>query len=92
MGALLSLLTMFGPLRAAKFWVSVVMAVIEFIHIYTGYDLGLDQATVTAIIGGVWALLVWWVSNKHPKLPTLTEDEVRGRTGYSGPIEDRSGG
>lgn len=92
MGALLNLLTMFGPLRALKFWVAVAMAAVAFLRVYAGIDLGLDEATATAVIGGIGALLVWLVPNLKSELPTMTEDEVRGRTGYSGPIEDRSGG
>ncbi len=64
MKALFQLATMFGPLSGAKFWVAVVMAVAQFVQIYTGYDLGLDQQTVTAILSGVTAFLVWLVPNK----------------------------
>lgn len=62
-----SLLGMFGIFRAAKFWVAVVMALAEFIRIQTGVDLGLDEATVQAIMGGITALLVWLVPNAKPK-------------------------
>jgi hypothetical protein len=91
MGALLNLLTMFGPLRALKFWTAAAMALIQFLQIYSGINLGLDQGTVTTVLAGVGALLVWLVPNLKPKLPTLTEADVRNSTGYSGPIEDRSG-
>jgi len=90
MGALLSLLTMFGPLRALKFWVAVAMAAVAFLRVYAGIDLGLDEATATAVIGGIGALLVWLVPNLKPKLPTMTEEEVRATTGYGGPINDHT--
>lgn len=62
------LLAMFGLFRAAKFWVAAVMALVQFIQIYFGFDLGLDEATVTAILGGIGALLVWLVPNfKRPQ-------------------------
>ena len=92
MGNLFNILSMFGPLRAAKLWVAVAMAVVAFVRVYFGIDLGLDEETATAVIGGVGALLVWLVPNAKPKndIPTYTEAEVRARTGYQGPIEDRS--
>lgn len=91
MGKLLNLLTMFGPLASAKFYVAVIMAIAMFVQVYAGIDLGLDEATVTAIVGGVGALLVWLVPNKKPKntIPTYTEAEVRAKTGYQGPIRSR---
>lgn len=89
MGKLLNLLTMFGPLSGAKFWVAIIMAVVQFVQIYFGFDPGLDQATATAIVGGVGALLVWLVPNKRSSIPVLTEAEARARTGYAGPIVDR---
>lgn len=64
---MLSLLSMFGLFRAAKFWVAAAMAAVQFVQIYTGIDLGLDEATVTAILGGLGALLVWLVPNFKPK-------------------------
>lgn len=67
----MSLLAMFGLFRAAKFWVAAIMALGQFLQIYSGVDLGLDEATVTAILGGVGALLVWLVPNLRPKDETL---------------------
>lgn len=90
MHMLLNLLAMFGPLRAAKLWVAVAMAVVAFVRVYFGIDLGLDEETATAVIGGIGALLVWLVPNAKPDIPVLTEAEARARTGYSGPIVDRS--
>lgn len=85
------ILSMFGPLSGAKFWVAVIMAGVQFCQIYFGIDLGLDEATATAIVGGVGALLVWLVPNKRKReIPTLTEAEARAITGYDGPIETRN--
>ena len=54
MHMLLNLLAMFGPLRAAKLWVAVAMAVVAFVRVYFGIDLGLDEETATAVIGGIF--------------------------------------
>lgn len=62
----MTLLAMFGLFRAAKFWVAAVMALVQFMQIYSGIDLGLDQATVTAVLGGAGALLTWLVPNLKP--------------------------
>lgn len=64
MGLAFRLLTTFGPLSGAKFWVAVIMAAAQFVQVYSGYDLGLDQETVTAVLGGITAFLVWLVPNK----------------------------
>jgi hypothetical protein len=61
--SILRLLTMFGPFSAAKFWIAAIMSVVQFIQVYFGIDLGLDQATVSAILGGLTALFVWLVPN-----------------------------
>lgn len=61
---IINLLTMFGPLSAAKFWIAIIMAIVQFIQVYTGYDIGLDQETVSAVLAGITALLVWLVPNK----------------------------
>ena len=66
---MLSLLTMFGPLRAAKFWIAVVMAIVQFIQLYFDIDIGLNQEIVSGLIAGVTALFVWLVPNKK-KEPT----------------------
>ncbi len=57
----------FGLFRAAMFWVVIIMAIVEFIRVQYGLDLGLDEATVTAAMGGVTALLVWLVPNAKPR-------------------------
>lgn len=67
MGKLIRIASMFGPFAAMKFWVSVIMGLIQFVQVYTGQDFGLDQATITAIISGVWAMLVWMLPNNSPK-------------------------
>lgn len=72
---MLTILSMFGLFRAAKFWVAAIMALAEFIRIQYGVDLGLDEATITAIMGGITALLVWLVpnakaKNEFPKAPS----------------------
>ena len=90
MGKLLNLLTMFGPLTAVKFWVAVAMSVANFINIYWGVDIGLDQETAFIIINGIGTALVWLLPNKRRDVPVLTETEARARTGYAGPIVDRS--
>lgn len=92
MRKLIDLLSFFGPLRAAKFWVAIIMAIAQFVNIYFGYDLGLDQDTLTTMIMGIGAALVWLVPNakSKPDIPVLTEAEARSRTGYSGPIETRN--
>lgn len=75
---MLSILSMFGIFRAAKFWVAVVIAIASFVRIYAGIDLGLDEATATAVIGGIGALLVWLVPNfRAPAndLPTFNSPE-----------------
>lgn len=63
----MSILALFGLFRAAKFWTAAVMALVQFIQIYSGVDLGLDQATATAIIGGIGAFLTWLIPNAKPK-------------------------
>lgn len=53
--------------RYAKFWVALIMALVAFIRSYTGFDLGVDDATATGIVSAVGALLVWLVPNKEAK-------------------------
>jgi len=64
MSKIITLFTMLGPLSAAKFWVAVIMGVVQAIQVYTGYDFGLDQQTVSTILAGITAFLVWLVPNK----------------------------
>lgn len=66
---LTTVLGAFGLFRAAKFWVAAIMAIAEFIRVQYSIDLGLDEATVTAIMGGVTALLVWLIPNKEKSRP-----------------------
>lgn len=67
-----SLIAMFGFFRAAKFWVAMAMAVVQFVQIRYGLDLGLDEATATAVFGGLGALLVWLVPNFKGKSEAAT--------------------
>lgn len=90
MSTIFRILSMFGPLTAAKFWFSIVMAGVHFVRLYFGIDLGLDEGTALTIINGIWAAGVWAIGNKKPSIPVLTEAEARARTGYYGEIEDRS--
>lgn len=48
----------------AKFWVALIMALLAFIRSYTGLDLGVDDATATAIVMAITAFLVWLVPNR----------------------------
>lgn len=75
---MLSILSMFGLFRAAKFWVALVIAAANFIRIYAGIDLGLDEGTASAVIGGIGALLVWLIPNfrsQPQELPTFASPE-----------------
>ena len=47
-----------------KFVVAVCMAVLEWIRVTYNIDLGLDESTVTAVVGAVTAILVYVVPNK----------------------------
>ena len=47
-----------------KFIVTVCMAVLEWIRVTYNIDLGLDESTMTALVGAVTALLVYAVPNK----------------------------
>ena len=51
-----------------KFWVALVVAIVAFLRSFTGIDLGVDDATATAIVGAVGAFLIWLIPNK-PKDP-----------------------
>lgn len=50
--------------RNAKFWVAVMVALVAFIRSYTGIDLGVDDATATAIVGAIGAALVYLIPNR----------------------------
>lgn len=49
-----------------KLWVSLAVAILAFIRAFTGVDLGVDDATATAIVGAIGSFLVWLVPNKEP--------------------------
>jgi hypothetical protein len=54
-------------MSAAKFWIALIMAFAQFVHLYFDIDLGLDQETVTVVVSGLAALLVYAVPNKSAK-------------------------
>ncbi|HEU4986852.1 MAG TPA: hypothetical protein VFT89_07285 [Rhizobiaceae bacterium] len=47
-----------------KFLVALIVAIVAFIRSYSGIDLGIDDATATAIVGAIGAFLVWLVPNR----------------------------
>lgn len=51
--------------RYNKFIVALIVALFAFIRSYTGFDLGVDDTTATAIVGAIGAFLVWLVPNKE---------------------------
>lgn len=59
-----------------KFWVALIVAIIAFLRSFTGVDLGVDDATATAIVGAVGAFLVWLVPNKQP-VPTQSATNIK---------------
>ena len=48
----------------SKFWVTMVMAFVAWARAAYGIDLGIDEATATALVGAVTAILVYAVPNK----------------------------
>lgn len=55
--------------RYNKFFVALVVAFFAFVRSFFGIDLGVDDATATAIVGAIGAFLVWLVPNRDPKPP-----------------------
>lgn len=55
-------------MTATKFWIALLIAIANFIRIYAGFDLGIDEPTATAIVGALTAFLVWLIPNR-PKPP-----------------------
>lgn len=47
-----------------KFFVALTMAGVEYIRARYGVDLGLDEATVSGLVGALTAFLVWAIPNK----------------------------
>lgn len=47
-----------------KFFIALAMAGAEYIRARYGVDLGLDEATVSGLVGALTALLVWAIPNK----------------------------
>lgn len=48
----------------SKFVVAVIMAFVAWLRAAYDIDVGLDESTVTALVGAVTALLVYAVPNK----------------------------
>ena len=44
--------------------VALIMGALFIINTFTGLDIGLEESTVTAIIGALTPVLVWLVPNK----------------------------
>ena len=47
-----------------KFIVTVCMAVLECIRVTYNIDLGLDESTMTALVGAITSILVFAIPNK----------------------------
>jgi hypothetical protein len=47
-----------------KFIVTVCMAVLEWIRVTYNIDLGLDESTITALVGAITSILVFAIPNK----------------------------
>ena len=47
-----------------KFVVAVCMAVLEWIRVTYNVDLGLDESTMTALVGAITSILVFAIPNK----------------------------
>jgi hypothetical protein len=47
-----------------KLWAALVMAVLDLLREHYNVDLGLDETSVTALVGLVTALLVWAIPNR----------------------------
>lgn len=60
----------------AKFWVALIMAVVAYVRAAYDIDLGVDEATATAIVSGITAVLVYYVPNL-PK-PKASDDPDYG--------------
>ena len=47
-----------------KFVVALSMAVLEWIRVTYNIDLGLDESTMTALVGAITSILVFAIPNK----------------------------
>ncbi|WFP89805.1 MULTISPECIES: hypothetical protein [Ensifer] len=47
-----------------KFIVALSMAVLEWIRVTYNIDLGLDESTMTALVGAITSILVFAIPNK----------------------------
>ena len=48
----------------SKFIVAIIMAIVAWVRAAYDIDLGIDEATATALVGAVTAILVYVVPNK----------------------------
>ena len=48
----------------SKFIVAIIMAIVAWVRAAYDIDLGIDEATATALVGAVTAILVYIVPNK----------------------------
>jgi hypothetical protein len=44
--------------------VAFLIAIVAFVRSFFGVDLGIDDATATAIVGAITTALVYWVPNR----------------------------
>lgn len=61
----------------AKFWVAAIMAIVAYLRSAYNVDIGVDEATATAIVSGVTALLVYLVPNKPAPVSSDPMDQVQ---------------
>lgn len=69
----------FGLFRAAMFWVAIIMAIVEFIRVQYGLDLGLDEATVTAARVALPRCWCGWCPMPSRRRPSLSAIRVTSR-------------
>lgn len=53
--------------RLNKMWAALIVAFVAWVRSYFGIDLGIDDATATAIVGGITTFLVWLIPNSEKK-------------------------
>lgn len=51
-------------MKAAKFWVALIVVGANFTRAQYGIDLGVDETTAMTLVNGVGAALVWLVPNR----------------------------
>lgn len=52
-------------MKYAKFWAAALIGLAAFVRALTGFDLGVDEATATALVGATTAFVVWAVPNRR---------------------------